>query len=101
MRPATSQTPAVCAARRVLLAVTSAALAAGVMASTAGMATASITRPAASTAAPLSGAPVLRRDRGGKNEERRSVRDVVRIFSSATGAPAATLEVPGSQNLLR
>src|SRR4051794_41522563 len=57
VRSATGQAPAARAAYRVLLAVTSAALAAGVVASTASTATASVTRPAASTGAPLPGAP--------------------------------------------
>lgn len=49
MTPAAGPTPAARAAGRVLLAVTSTALAAGIMAGTAGAATASVTRPAAST----------------------------------------------------
>jgi hypothetical protein len=99
VRPDSGRPPGARAARRVLLAVTSAALAAGVMAGTTSTATASITRPATSTAAPLSGTPpffagiVAVKNNG-------QFASVVRIFSSATGAPAATIEVPGSQNLL-
>jgi hypothetical protein len=100
VRPATGHTSTARAARRVLFAVTSAALAAGVMAGTASMATAGITKPAASTREPLSAPPFF----AGIVSEPASgpvthpFRDVVKIFSSATGTPAGTLRARGSQN---
>jgi hypothetical protein len=50
VRPVASRIPAARAAGRVLLAVTSTALAGGIMAGSAGAATASVTGPAARTA---------------------------------------------------
>src|SRR5258706_12103201 len=98
MRFVSDRPPGARAARRVLLAVTSAALAAGVMAGTASVATASLTGPAASTAGQPPGAPpffagIVDVQKG------RTFAGVVKIFSSATGAPAATVLVPGSREL--
>jgi len=83
----------------VLLAVTSAALAAGVVASTASTATASVNGPAASTAAPLPGAPPFFAGIVAVKKKDGTFAEVVKIFSSATGALAGTLTVPASQDL--
>jgi len=100
VRPATGHISTARAARRALFAVTCAALAAGVMAGTTSMATAGITKPAASTPEPDSAPPFF----AGIVSEPASgpvthpFRDIVKIFSSATGTPAGTLRAPGSQN---
>ena len=100
MRPATGHISTARAARRALFAVTCAALAAGVMAGATSMATAGITKPAASTPEPDSAPPFF----AGIVSEPASgpvthpFRDIVKIFSSATGTPAGTLRAPGSQN---
>ncbi|HEX6856623.1 MAG TPA: hypothetical protein VF204_15110 [Streptosporangiaceae bacterium] len=101
MRPATGHTSSARATRRVLLAVTSAAIAAGVMAGTASMATASITKPAASPGNPLSGVPpffagIVSQSSGPPAHV--TFRDVVKIFRSAKGTPAGTIRAPGSQD---
>jgi len=100
VRPATGHISTARAARRALFAVTCAALAAGVMAGATSMATAGITKPAASTPEPDSAPPFF----AGIVSEPASgpvthpFRDIVKIFSSATGTPAGTLRAPGSQN---
>jgi hypothetical protein len=96
MRFASGRPPGARAARRVLLAVTSAALAAGVMAGTASMATASVTRPATSPGEPSPGAPPFFAGIVSDNGPNGKFVDVVKIFNSATGAPAATVTVPAS-----
>jgi hypothetical protein len=83
----------------VLLAVASAALAAGVMAGTASAVTASVTKPATSTGAPLSGAPpffagIVSAKTGG------AFTNAVKIFSSSSGAVAGTVAAPGSQQFV-
>jgi hypothetical protein len=100
VRPATGHTSTARAARRVLFAVTSAALAAGVIASTASMATAGSAKPAACTRQPLAAPPFLAgivAQPFGSPDHPRS-RDIVKILSSATGSPAAALRARGSQN---
>ena len=96
VRPATGQAPAARAANRVLLTVASAALAAGVMASTASTVTASVTKSATSTGAPLQGTPpffagIVSAKTGG------AFTDAVKIFSSSSGAVAGTVAAPESQ----
>jgi hypothetical protein len=85
----------------MLLAVTSTALAAGVVAGAASMATASTTRSAASTAGRLSGAPpffagIVSEPASGPGTH--LFRDVVKIFSSAKGTPAGTITARRSQD---
>jgi hypothetical protein len=69
------------------------------MAGTASMATASITKPAASPGDPLSGVPpffagIVAQSSGPQDHP--TFRDVVKIFSSATGTPAGSITAPGS-----
>jgi hypothetical protein len=85
----------------VLLAVTSAAIAAGITAGTASMATASPAKPAASPGDRLSGVPsffagIVAQSSGPQDHP--TFRDVVKIFSSATGTPAGTITPPGSSD---
>ena len=101
MRPATGHTSSARATRRVLLAATSAAIAAGVMAGTASLATASTTKPAASPGDPHSGVPpffagIVSQSSG--SSAHATFSDVVKIFSSAKGTPAGTVTAPGSQD---
>jgi hypothetical protein len=101
VRSVTGRTPGARAGRRVLLAVTSTALAAGVMAGTATMATASTTSPAARTAEPVPGVPpffagIVTEDR--PSTPGRPFVDVLNIFISAKGLPAATVRAPGQRD---
>lgn len=96
MRFASGRPPGGRAARRVLLTVTSAALAAGVAAGPAGAASASVSRPAVSPGAPLAGAPPFFAGIVAKNFDPGKSVDVVKIFSSATGATAGFVAIPAS-----
>src|SRR5689334_13009215 len=99
VRPATGRPPGARAARRVLLAVTTTALAAGVMASPA---TASITSPATRPAAGAGEpAPNPSFFAGAVNKETSpgTFREVVQIFRSASAAITATLTFPVGQQV--
>ena len=99
MRSASGRPPGARAARRVLAAVASAAMAAGVTAGTAGPATASLTKPASSSAVPLPGVPPF--FAGIINEEHPdgSFQNVVKIFPSVKGIASATVTIPGAREL--